>query len=175
MLGTPNHGTPLARLRGVIQLRGQFHRWLSGEWSLGDAIADGAGEAGRDLLPGSVFLRRLNNRSRPSHTIYTIVAGQISPLDDEEIEALAERIQKLSRSFGAPDSVPSDFAMSTLTGAIRGLGDGLVSIKSAELEGVDDVVIVPANHLSMIVNVFASDATPPAIPYVLERLAVTRP
>jgi hypothetical protein len=170
MLGTPNHGSAMVRLRGVAELREQVYRWLSGEWSWQDSLDDGAGEAGRDLLPGSDFLIRLNGRPHPAHTSYTIVAGQLSPVSEQELATLAKRVEALARSMGMESTAGSRLATSMFQEAVRGIGDGVVSIESARLPGVDDPIVVEANHLSMIVNLFPSDSTPPAIPIVLEKL-----
>ncbi|MHC4611803.1 MAG: alpha/beta fold hydrolase, partial [Planctomycetota bacterium] len=170
MLGTPNHGSAMVRLRGVAELREQVYRWLSGEWSWRDSMADGAGEAARDLLPGSDFLRRLNDRPLPTHTTYTIVAGQLSPVSEEDLASLTERVEGLARSMGMEGTAGSRLAKSMFQEAVRGIGDGVVSIESARLPDVDDTIVVEGNHLSMIVNVFRSDSMPPAIPIVLERL-----
>ena len=60
---------------------------------------------------------------------------------------------------------------SALQSLSDGVGDGVVSIESARLAGVDDFVTVEGNHLSMIRNVTASSTRlPPAIPIVLDRL-----
>lgn len=168
MMGTPNHGAPIARLRGVSEVGELISRWISGQGSLLDALADGAGEAGRDLLPNSDFLRRLNTRPHPQGTTYTIVAGQVSPVSEEEVETMLNRLQRL-----AGDGTPVGFgtASRALRSMVTGLGDGVVSVDSTRLEGVNDFVMVAADHLTLIVNVFPSEATPPAIPIVVERLA----
>ena len=171
MLGTPNHGTKMARLRSIVEVREQLRRWFSGEWSWRSALEDGAGEAGRDLLPESDFLRRLNARPCPSHTMYTIVAGRLSPLSEDEVDALARHLKEMARSMGMSETVWTRRATGLLREAVRGLGDGAVSIESTQLEAVEDFVVVGGNHLSMIVNVFRSDDTPPAIPIILDRLA----
>ena len=171
MLGTPNHGSVMARLRGVSQLREQASRLFSGDWSWREALADGAGEAGRDLLPSSAFLRRLNSRARPAHTRYTIVAGRLSPVSEDEIESLARRARDIRRSIDGKDQVGAGLATSWLKELVRGIGDGVVSIESARLEGVEDMVEVKGNHLSMIVDVFPGESTPPAIAIVLDRLS----
>ncbi|MHC4416386.1 MAG: esterase/lipase family protein [Planctomycetota bacterium] len=170
MLGTPNHGSRMARLRDLAEVREQVSRWFSGDASWRDAVYDGAGEAARDLLPESDYLRRLNARPHPAHTVYTVVAGRLSPVSEDEIESQARRIQEMARSRdGQPGRTGA--TSSLLKRMVRRIGDGVVSIDSARLQGVDDTVIVKGNHLSLIVNVFASDRTPPAIPIVLDRLA----
>ena len=91
--------------------------------------------------------------------------------DAETGREAAERVEALARSMGMEDTAGSRLATSMFQEAVRGIGDGVVSIESARLPGVDDTVVVEANHLSMIVNLLRSDSTPPAIPIVLERLA----
>ncbi len=167
MIGTPNHGAPIARLRGVSEVGELISRWISGQGEWRDALADGAGEAGRDLLPDSDFLRRLNRRPRPVGTTYTIVAGQVSPVSEAEVDAMLDRLRRLS---GSDRSVGFNAASRALQAMVNGLGDGIVSTQSARLEGVDDFVTVGADHIGLIVNVFPSDDVPPAIPIVVERL-----
>ena len=51
-----------------------------------------------------------------------------------------------------------------------GLGDGLVTVESTRLDGVDHRT-VRGTHLSMIRNITeASDRVPPAVPLVIESL-----
>ncbi len=170
MIGTPNHGASIARLRGVAEVSELISRWISGQGKWLDALADGAGEAGRDLLPDSAFLRRLNARPHPAGTTYTIVAGQVSPLDEAEVEAMLERFERLTGNDGR---VGFNAASRALQAMVTGLGDGIVSLNSARLEGVDDFVLLGADHIGLIVNVFPSDDTPPAIPVVVERLTIS--
>jgi len=179
MLGTPNHGSHLARLRGVAELREHIYRSIMGDGSLFDALRDGRGEAGRDLLPGSAFLRRLNARPLATHTRHTIIAAQISPIDGDDISMIASRIRRLVNMPNAPqwlqnalaDQSVEQLAAKLLARAVDGLGDGCVTLESAKLEGVDDFEVVTANHLSMIVNYGFSTDTPPAIPIILQRLS----
>lgn len=168
MIGTPNHGASIARLRGVTEVSELISRWISGQGHWLDTLADGAGEAGRDLLPESDFLRRLNARPHPDGTAYTIVAGRVSPVSQDEVQGMLDRLQRLA---GDDAPVGLNGVSRALQAMVDGLGDGIVSISSARLEGVTDVVIAETDHLGLIVNVFPSDRTPPAIPIVLDRLA----
>lgn len=182
MLGTPNHGSKWARLRMVAELREHFYRALHGEeqW-LSGFDADGTGEAGIDLLPNSDFLRRLNDRPLASHTQYTIIAGQCGSELAEDVKSFAQRVRKLAEATDAPawlrelaSTENEELAASFVGDTVNELGDGCVTVESARLQGVDDFVIVPGNHLSMIVNIGAdktSGRVPPAIPLVLERLS----
>jgi pimeloyl-ACP methyl ester carboxylesterase len=177
MLGTPNHGSELARLRGVAELGEYLYRALTGTGDSQPVIGDGSGEAGVDLLPGSDFLRRLNDRPLATHTRYTIVAGKWCPVDGNQAAALLEKAQRLAESNQVPPWLrqwvsPENQkpAASVLSSAINGLGDGCVTIESARLDGVDDFIIVPANHIDMLINLTPSDEPPPAIPIVIDRL-----
>jgi len=167
MIGTPNHGAPIARLRGASEIGEMISRWISGQGKWLDALADGAGEAGRDLLPDSDFLRRLNTRPPPTGTTYTIIAGQVSPVSEAQVDAMLDRLRRLSGNDG---SIGFDAASRALQAMVSGLGDGVVSTDSARLKGVDDFVSVGADHIGLIVNVFPSNDVPPAIPIVVRRL-----
>jgi pimeloyl-ACP methyl ester carboxylesterase len=178
MLGTPNGGSEFARLRGVAELREQVVRWFRRSGTLDGGMADGRGEAGADLIPGSPFLRELNGRPAPRHTRYTIIAGRASPVGDEELAAFAEQTQRIAESDAAPEWLAewlgadnADGPVGLLQAAVDGVGDGVVTLDSATLPGVEDLVIVEANHLTMLTNPLGGDRTPPAIPIVLERLA----
>jgi hypothetical protein len=59
MVGTPNHGSQLARLRVFTEMRDQLSRLAKGQASWLGLIIDGAGEAKIDLLPRSRFLTEL--------------------------------------------------------------------------------------------------------------------
>lgn len=177
MIGPPNHGSKMVWLRGIAEVREQLYRWVKGNGSLTDALTDGMGEAGRDLHPDSDFLRRLNARSNPTHTTYTIIAGRISPIDEQGLDSLIGRIKKISDSKDSTDwlrkwvrDAETNKAKSMLTAAVRGLGDGVVTLQSAELEGVEDIIEVEANHISMIANIFSSKSIPPAIEIIIDRL-----
>jgi pimeloyl-ACP methyl ester carboxylesterase len=168
MLGTPNHGSPMARVRALGEAGEKVSRWLSGLGAPQAAAQEPAGEAGRDLLPDSAFLRELNGRPLPSFTTYTIVAGRMSPFGTGDVDALAARVDEAT---GGAARREAGAVARWLHSVVSGLGDGLVSIESARLSGVSDMVIVEANHMGMIVNLLPSDSVPPAIPIVLARLS----
>jgi pimeloyl-ACP methyl ester carboxylesterase len=182
MLGTPNHGSKWARLRTLSELREHFYRAWEGEtgWFSG-FDADGAGEAGVDLLPDSDFLRRLNDRPLAMHTRYTIVAGQCGTELAEEVKQIVGRARDLADSDHAPtwlrelvSQERQETATSLLGETVNGLGDGCVTVESARLNGVDDFTVVAGNHLSMIVRIGPAkndERVPPAIPIILDRLA----
>lgn len=172
MIGTPNHGSALARLHVVSEVRDQISRALSGDGLLFGAVYDGAGEAQLDLLPDSPFLAALNARPHPEGVAMTIIAGRASPVTPAALMKLETALSgKLHGRLGAA----ADSSLSWLTRALAetadGVGDGCVSIESARLVGVDDFVIVEANHVSLVRQVIDGlGKTPPAIAVVLDRL-----
>lgn len=178
MCGTPNHGSAMARLQGISELRDQVARFARGDGVWGGHRLDGAGEAGRDLLPGSAFLEDLNDRPLARDVRHTIIAGRVSPVGGDEAGRVGRRVQDFVDRAGAPSWLRDAFgdfderAEMAVGRVARGLGDGLVTIDSARLDGVDDFHVVDANHATMVWNVLpGSDTVPPALPIVLERLA----
>lgn len=159
MVATPNHGSQMARFRVFTELREQVERTLSGEAYWMGWIADGAGEAGQDLLPGSPFLQALNARPHPQGTEYQLIAGVIG---QQEREVLREQLQDLT---GEP-------ALATwLDGLFEGVGDGLVSLDSVRLDSAP-LTILPGNHQSVIRNFTRdSERVPPAVPVILDLLS----
>jgi pimeloyl-ACP methyl ester carboxylesterase len=170
MLGTPNHGSPWAQLQCLSEAGEQVDRWAHGEsWDLRPLLgflADGRGEAARDLLPGSDLLMALNARPLPTDLRITTVVALMDPAAADE-PLTPGRIASLRRSLG-----------------VR-LGDGVVSIDSAQIDGVQDVVFVEASHRGMV-RASRLEGTvrwalrspqdqPPAIAPILERLSPSEP
>lgn len=166
MLGTPNHGSALAHLRGFAEVREQIARVVEGQANLLDPLVDGSGEAGEELIPGSDFLTTLNSRPHPAATRYYVIAGVIGDAQRQSLNAFLHQHfsgQTLGENLGK-----------TLDDALQQLGDGLVSVDSAKLTGVP-LKIVDATHLSMIRNISkSSQRIPPAIP-LIERQLEARP
>lgn len=168
LIGTPNHGSKMARFRLAAEIREQVERMLSGDGMLFGSIFDGTGEAKLDLLPDSTCLTTLNDRPHPAGLPMTIIAGNSSPVTSDQLT----RVKPLIRQKLGPQATqPAEDIIDSLAEVAEGIGDGLVSLESARLEGVEDFVIVSGNHLSMIRNLSqSSERIPPAVPIVLERL-----
>ena len=164
MVGTPNHGSQMARFRWFSEVRDHLARWANGETSWQGAILDGAGEAKIDLLPGSRFLTELNSRPNPDINML-IIAGISSPWQEEDIKlAVGDiRLKVPEDQHGLVDDIGEYMINMT-----HGLGDGLVTVESARLEGVP-LRKVPGTHLSMIRNItITSERIPPAVPIIVE-------
>ncbi|MBT8486132.1 MAG: alpha/beta fold hydrolase [Phycisphaerales bacterium] len=176
MCGTPNHGAPIARLRGVSEVKEQLTRVLRGNGDWRGGFADGRGEAGADLLPGSAFLEDLNSRPPPRNVRTTIVAGRMQPLPESDLAAVGRAVRDAADSVNAPRWLRRwladvDAGSAELLDALAdGLGDGCVTVESARLPWADELLVVTANHLSMIASIGPKGGEPPAIPIILERL-----
>ena len=167
MVGTPNHGSQLARLRVFTELRDQWVRLTKGEANWLAGILDGAGEAKIDLLPGSRFLAELNGRPHPEGVDMMIIAGVTSPWSESDIHRwVGDLRQKV------PDDKQNwvDELGKNMIALTHGLGDGLVTVESTQLEGVPHRT-VDGTHLSMIRNITSgSRRIPPAVPIIIDQL-----
>ena len=167
MVGTPNHGSQLARLRVFTELRDQLARLTSGEINWLGSIIDGAGEAKIDLLPGSRFLNELNARPHPRNTDMLIIAGITSPWKERDIDRW---VNDLRQEVPADHQKWVDALGENMVSMTHGLGDGLVTVESTRLEGIPHRT-VEGTHLSMIRNITSnSQHIPPAVPIIVDYL-----
>lgn len=168
MVGTPNHGSEFARFRTLGEVREQFTHWLGGRGHILGGILDGAGEAKIDLLPGSQFLRRLNNRPHPEGVRMLSIAGILSPWDEADTDRWVDAARETTP---VPEQTVPASLEAFLASMSDGLGDGLVTVESTRLDGIDHRK-VRGTHLSMIRNVSAgSSRIPPAIPLIISYVA----
>jgi pimeloyl-ACP methyl ester carboxylesterase len=169
MVATPNHGSSLAHCRILAEMREQWTRFVSGRGHLLGMLADGAGEAQADLLPGSPFLKELNARPDPPGVGMTVIAGVVSPLSLAFVE---ESVSAWKKETPQATHALLDELGDGLKAVVAGVGDGAVALASTRLEGVDDHVTVEADHLSIVHNYLPGmTRTPPAIPLVVQRVA----
>lgn len=167
MVGTPNHGSAMVKLRFFAEVRDHFTRLIKGQTNILNFIFDGAGEAKIDLLPGSRFLQELNSRPYPENVEQLIIAGVTSPWDQEE---LTEVINQFSDKLPGISEQGVDALKAALASMTDGLGDGLVSVESTRLPGIPHLT-VRGTHLTMIRNMAPdSDRIPPAVPIIIDYL-----
>jgi pimeloyl-ACP methyl ester carboxylesterase len=167
MVGTPNHGSQLARLRVFTEIRDQLVRLKKGETNWLAGILDGAGEAKIDLLPGSRFLTGLNARPHPVGMDMLVIAGITSPWSESDINRWTDNLHQK-----VPDDKQKwvDELGKNMISMTHGLGDGLVTVESTRLAGVPHRT-VEGTHLSMIRNITSgSRRIPPAVPIIIEHL-----
>jgi pimeloyl-ACP methyl ester carboxylesterase len=167
MVGTPNHGSELARFSVFTEFRDQWINATEGKGHWLKWILDGAGEAKIDLLPDSNFLTRLNSRPQPVGVKMSVIAGVASPWYEDDINEFVDSIQdEVSENEHQMLGELKKF----LKSVSDSLGDGLVTVSSSRLDGVPHR-IVRGTHLSMIRNVSEqSERIPPAVPLIVERL-----
>lgn len=167
MVGTPNHGSQLARFRFFAEFRDHLERLRKGEANWLGTILDGAGEAKIDLLPSSRFLTELNSRPHPLGLDSLIIAGITSPWSERDIRQQAAALaDKVPVTYREDVNMLGDYLISMT----RGLGDGLVTVESTRLEDIPHIQ-VNGTHLSMIRNISAdSERVAPAIPVIVDWL-----
>lgn len=148
MLATPNHGSKLAPLQPLSEAREQLARCIDGTRLKGSGLinssADGAGEAGRDLEPGSEFLAALNARPIPRNVRITNVVARVIP--EERERQFAADIARLAAMIDERPSPTIDSAIRSFTANV---GDGLLNVEGMKLEGVENVTVV-ADHRSVV-------------------------
>ncbi len=167
MVGTPNHGSELARFRVFGEIREQWVNMVKGRGHILRGILDGAGEAKIDLLPNSQFLKTLNKRPHPEGVKMLIIAGDITPWDERDIDRFLKASRKNAPAAGQKLLVNLGPFLKSMS---SGLGDGLVTVNSTRLDGVDHRT-VHGTHLSMIRNISKeSSRIPAAVPLIIEYL-----
>lgn len=173
MIGTPNGGSTWSKLRFLLSLQQHYNLWRNDpDWALTWYVTEGFGEAGRDLSPGSKFLTKMAAMRRRAGVRYTLIAGTQHPasrLSAECFEGMSGWIGGRPASWWGfrqcktgLNSAASHFRHET------GDGDGPVSLASAKLAGVKDVVLAPADHIALFCPVDGHPAA--AWAAVLERL-----
>lgn len=181
MIGTPNRGSGWARLRAIAEIREQVQRFAADRQhdprGLLRFLSDGMGEAGGDLLPGSAYLADLNARPLPAGVAITTIVGRVGPASPEEFSWLSE--SALARRVLGPND--TERLVRSLEELSTELGDGVVPVGSASLEGVPDSVLCEASHRGLIRRTsveygvrrwLGDDAEQtPAIPVIVDRLA----
>ena len=155
LIGAPNAGSSWAKFGVVLKAEKQFKEWKrDAEWSWTWPITAGLGEARDDLKPGSKFLTRLNSLRRRSGVRYTVIAGSAQPINRfsaAAVEDIAQWTPDRTRNWWGVRAC--DRALMAFGEKLRhktGDGDGPVKIASAKLDGVDDVVILAADHCTLI-------------------------
>lgn len=167
MVGTPNHGSQIARFRAFGEVRDQLDRLAKGQMNGLGFILDGAGEAKIDLLPGSQFLTTLNQRAHPKDVEMFIIAGVATPWAEGELSVWLKGVKQ---TLGRGQSKNIEQLEQVILSMSDGLGDGLVTVQSTRLPGIEHRK-VKGTHLTMIRNISeGSDRIPPAVPLIIEQL-----
>lgn len=176
MVGTPNGGSGWARLHLVVKAHKQYALSRNDpDWHWSWFFTEGLGEGARDVLPHSDFLDRLNAQPRRAGVRYTLIAGSHSAFATFEAESVR------AVEGWAPPGITGWWGVRQLESTLEhkaeklaestGKSDGPVSVRSVRLAGVQDMVVLPADHCSLFVG---SEQSPPAaLPVILDRLGVS--
>ena len=157
LVATPNGGTGWSGMRGALELQEHYQLWRhDDDWSPTWMITDGLGEAGRDLRPGSKFLKALNARPRRAGVQYTVIAGDQHPARRKAADWMEDAARIVpKRARGVWGLRHYQRGLTKQANAIRnksGSSDGPVKVRRAGLTGVEDVVIVHADHARLCVS-----------------------
>ena len=162
LVGTPNQGSDWSRLRIWLELREQLLPGGDKPFSWFASLHDGTGAAKIDLRPGSVFLQNLNERKWPTEIPLQIIGGVLL----EPPVSLLAGLESIGE-----DRVPPEIGTALLdwwSNVGDGVGDGVVSVASLEIQGAPDPILVSASHRGLLVKLFTTDSAPPAIAPIVE-------
>ncbi|HWE04768.1 MAG TPA: alpha/beta fold hydrolase [Tepidisphaeraceae bacterium] len=155
LVGTPNAGSDWAPFGVVLKVKEQYNEWKHDpDWGWTWAITAGLSEADRDLKPGSKFLGRLNSLPRRPGVRYTVIAGTQAPtvrMAAAAVEGVAHCLPGQIQAW--PIFSRCDDGLAKYAERLRRKtsdGDGPVKVNSAKLAGVDDIVLLTADHCTLI-------------------------
>lgn len=178
MIAPVNQGSRLAQTQTLLQLVKGL-RAVNGPRSA-DALAslgDGLGAAATAMTPGSPFLRALNARPRRPGVAYHILAGDAGVLSATARGGIEDRLGLSGRGGGLLGGLARVAAAGgdlpdRLDELTDGTGDGCVAVARTRLDGVDDHVVIHANHAELIrAPLLFSEPGPVAcMPYLLRWL-----
>ncbi|TWU01184.1 esterase/lipase family protein [Stieleria varia] len=146
-VGTPHQGSNWAAMPPLLDL---FFVDDFDASDILDVLLHQPSEPGlRDLVPDSEFLRTLNARPRRSDVSYLTIAGTASPVSETEVSQLRDLLRSLDTDGGFVRVIRPRIAplLDSFDEVIQGKGDGVVSVESASLTGVDKPLIVNRSHI----------------------------
>lgn len=174
-IAPPNHGSSWAGQRWILELRENFAQWRYNEdYSPIWAFTDGRGEAGDDLRPGSAFLKQLNARPRRAGVKYTTIAGDQHIIARWSAQVVACTDDSLPKKhwWGIRHTSSGLHKAEHKLREQHGRSDGVVELASTRLEGVEDVVVVHADHNALAMSI--GNRPPAAWETIAQRLGEVR-
>ncbi len=172
LIAPPNHGSAVAKLSAAElseKLGWDKQLYETGVKSIDHVAGSLFGIAKDELLPGSTTLRELNARSRAEGVKYCVIAGTGGPVPGELIQlSLLLGGLLLPEDPQAQAALKSASDLANLDEWTKGRGDGVVSVSSAKLSGVEDFLTLPFAHNEF--GDMTSQASKQVIAEVLKRL-----
>jgi pimeloyl-ACP methyl ester carboxylesterase len=174
LVGPPNAGSRWAQYRFLLEVSEHWDLMRhEPEWSPSWMITDGLGEAARDLKPRSAFIETINAHPRRADVKYTIIAGDRHPvwtIAGNAVGSLEKAIpDRAEPLWGFRQTVKGIESLSRRLKSHDSHSDGPVSLNSTKLEGVDDRVVLNADHNTLFQP--TQDGAPMAWETIRERLA----
>lgn len=175
MIAPVNQGSYLSRTQTLIQLLDRIQ--AAGDPAANRALShlsDGLGAAASDMLPGSRFLKQINERRRRTGVGYHILAGDKGfltvPVRKQMEEAVAAARRGILRVF--IDLAIRNGLYAQLDELTDGTGDGCMSVDRTRLDGVSDHVVIHADHVELVrAPLFYPEPGPVvSMPYILRWL-----
>ncbi|MFN3191925.1 MAG: esterase/lipase family protein [Aureliella sp.] len=173
----PNHGSALAEYGPLLEGAEQAYRLVGrrsgkSERILFQAIVDGFNEASRDLQPDSKLLSELNQSARNPNVRYTILAGNDGPLRAPLMNLVGNIWASVAQSIDEPAEVNRRVTDILRCSELqKGKGDGVVSLQSARLDGVEDFETFAMHHL--VWNELDSKAGQQLLNEITDRLGIS--
>ena len=124
-----------------------------------------------DMRPDSQLLQNLNDKSRNERVDYSILLGNKAPLSEKQAVILAEVVSSLGDESAVAELVgqqAADTLEQVSSEAVGRRGDGVVSLDSGRLAGVDDVKVLRFSHNDLMNP--NSDGWEKLKPEILKRL-----
>ncbi|CAA9427168.1 MAG: hypothetical protein AVDCRST_MAG64-3240, partial [uncultured Phycisphaerae bacterium] len=155
MLGTPNSGSSWTGWRWATEWHSQYKTCQrEGNWTWSRLTDDGNGEAARDLQPGSEFLKSLNARPRREGVRYTVVAGDRNAVREVAADWVACTAnwfpERSTRWWGFRHAHGGLVHKANEMRQTPAADDGPVTVESCKLPGVNDFVVVRADHTGLV-------------------------
>ncbi len=150
MVAPPNHGSAVASLTAT-DLAKKFSLATTGEkvnWrGLDQTVSRFVGPAKEELTVGSELLNDLASRPRAAGVRYCIIAGSGGPVASGLLNvSLLIGDMLFADEPDAKTALRSAREIASIEEWTEDLGDGVVSVSSAKLSGVEDFVVLPFAH-----------------------------
>lgn len=148
LVATPNQGSQLAHRNELLL----FVQQRMSKKRADDRLAEGLGEAGVDLRPGSEILKKLATTARPPGVRYHVVLGTKGLVERHELPALEAEFRRFVKRKRLPLEEEECVLkqLSSLYEIVHGLGDGAVTVASARLPGAKTTLTCASNHLDLV-------------------------
>ena len=153
MVAPPNHGTQLAGLpSGNVSFDALLQKFdQTGLRQSLQTLVSIANVAIEDLKPDSKCITDLNANTRNENIAYSIILGNLGVLSKTETRMLNQFAKQLTAKQLANGGNDLNAVLKSLPPElITGQGDGVVSLESGKLDGVEDTTVLRFQHSDLL-------------------------